>query len=106
MAEVVKFVEKFSVAHQLTAIITPSTVSMISSDDICFVCGQTGHFVCNSPDVQCYGYDKTGDFAQDCSHKLPPPCHHGISHSRYHTTTNRGTDPTPIMVPDIADITA
>ena len=38
LAEVIRCVEKLSAAHQLTAILTPSTVSMMSSDDGCFVC--------------------------------------------------------------------
>ena len=78
--------EKLSAAHQITATLTPSTVSMRSSDDNCFVCGWTGHFGCHCPDVQCYGCYEFGHFAQDCPHKIPPsvtPCHHGRSHSRH-----------------------
>ena len=36
MAEVIKLVEKLSVAHQLTATLTPSTTSMMSDDNNCF----------------------------------------------------------------------
>ena len=32
-AELIRLVEKLSAAHQLTATLTPSTVSMMSSDD-------------------------------------------------------------------------
>ena len=32
----------------------PFIVSMISGDDKCFVCGQTGHFGHHCPGVQCY----------------------------------------------------
>ena len=39
LAEVIRLVEKSSAAHQLTATLTPSTVSMMSGDDRCFVCG-------------------------------------------------------------------
>ena len=39
LAEVIRLVEKLSATHQLTAALTPSTVSMMSSDDKCFVCG-------------------------------------------------------------------
>ena len=39
LAEVMRLVEKLRAAHKLTATLTPSTVSMMSSDDKCFVCG-------------------------------------------------------------------
>ena len=39
LAEVIRLVEKLSAAHQLTATLMPSTVSMMSSDDTYFVCG-------------------------------------------------------------------
>ena len=38
LAEVIRLVKKFSAAHELTATLTPSTVSMMSSDDKYFVC--------------------------------------------------------------------
>ena len=44
LAEVIRIVEKFNAAQQLTAMLTPSTVSMMSNDDRCFVCGQMDHF--------------------------------------------------------------
>ena len=66
LVEVIRHVEKLSAAHQLTATLTPSAVSMMSSDNKCFVCGQTGHFGCHCPDVQCYGFNGFGLFAQDC----------------------------------------
>ena len=93
LAEVIRLVEKLSAAHQLTATVTPSPVSMVSCDDRCFVCGWTGYFGCHCPDAQCYGCDEFGHFAQDCPHKIPPsgtPCHHGRSHSRHwHTHSQR-----------------
>ena len=67
-------------------------VSMMSSDNRCFVCGCTGHFGCHCPDAQCYGCDEFGHFAQDCPHKIPPsgmPCHHSRSHSRHWYTHDR-----------------
>ena len=91
LAEGIRLVEKISAAHQLTATLTPSTVSNVSSDGRCFVCGQTGHFGHHCPDAQCYGWDEFGHFAQDCPHKIPPsgmPCHHGRSYSRHQYTHN------------------
>ena len=46
-AEVIRLVEKISTAHQLTATLTPSTVSMMSGDDKYFICGWIGHFGCH-----------------------------------------------------------
>ena len=37
LAEDIRLVEKLSVAHKLTATLTPSTVSMMPGDDKCFV---------------------------------------------------------------------
>ena len=91
LTEVIILVEKLSAAHQLTATLAPSAVSMMSSDDKCFVCGWTGHFGHHCPDAQCYCCDEFGHFAQDCPHKIPPsgtPCHHGRSYSRHQYTHN------------------
>ena len=78
---------------QLIATLTPSTVSMMSSDDRCFVCGWTGHFDYHCPVAQCYGCDYFGHFAQDCPHNIPrsgTPCHHQRSWSRHqYTPTQR-----------------
>ena len=66
--------------HQLTATLTPSTVSMMTGDDKCFVCGQTGHFDHHCPEAHCHGPNEFRHFAQDCPHKIPlsgntmPPC--------------------------------
>ena len=51
LAEVIRLVEKLNAAHQLTVTLTPSTVSMMSGDARCFVCGWTGHFGCHCPDA-------------------------------------------------------
>ena len=64
LAEVIRLVEKLSEAHQLMTTLTPSTVSMMSGVDKCFVCGQTGHFGHHCPDTQCYGCDKFGHFTR------------------------------------------
>ena len=86
LAEVIRLVEKLSAAHQLIATLTPSTVSMMSGDYKCFVCGWTGHFDHHCPDAHCYGCDELCHFTQDCPHKFPPSgtqCHHGRFHSRH-----------------------
>ena len=78
LAKVIKLVEKLSAAQQQTATLTPSTVSMMSGDDRCFVCVRTGHFSQHCLDAQYYSCDEFGHFAQDFPHKIPPsgtPCH-------------------------------
>ena len=92
LSEVFRLIEKLNAAHQLTATLTLSTVSLMSGDDKCFVCRWTGHFGHHCPDAQCYGYDEFGHFAQDWPHKIPPsgtPCHHGRSCLRYQYTHNQ-----------------
>ena len=44
LSKVIRLIEKLNVAQQLTAMLTPPTVSMMSNNDRCFVCGWTGHF--------------------------------------------------------------
>ena len=39
LVEVIRLAEKLSATHQLTATLTPSTISMMSSDDRCFFSG-------------------------------------------------------------------
>ena len=51
LTEVIRLVEKLGAAHQLTATLTPPTVSMMSGNDKCFVCGWTGLFGCHCPDA-------------------------------------------------------
>ena len=67
LSEVIRIVEKFSAAQQLIAMLTPSMVSVMSNDDRCLVCGQTGHFGYHCPNVQCYSCDEFSDIAQDSS---------------------------------------
>ena len=52
MFEGIRIVEKFNIAQQLTATLTPSKVSMMYNDDRCFACGQMGHCGCHCPDMQ------------------------------------------------------
>ena len=51
LAEVIRLVEMLSAVHQLTATLTPSTVSMMSSHNKCFAFGWTGHFGCHYLDT-------------------------------------------------------
>ena len=109
LAEVIRLVEKLSAAHQLTATMTPSTVIRMSGNDRSFVCGSAGHFATTAlmPIVMAVMNLVT-------LHRTAPS---RILHQEHHDTKTdliqgidtpitEGTDHTPIMVPDIGDISA
>ena len=109
MAKVIKLFEKLSAAQQLSASLTPSTLSMMSGDDKCFVCGWTGHSdqTALMPNIMAVMNLVT----------LPKAAPTKFLHQEHHattadliqgiiTTTTIGTDHTPIMVPHIGDDTA
>ena len=54
LSEVIQIVEKLDATQQLTAMLTPCMVSMMSNDDRCFVCRWMGHFGHHCPNAQCY----------------------------------------------------
>ena len=96
-----RLVEKLNAAQQLTATLTLATINVMSYDDRCFVCGQTGHFGHHCHNVQCYSCDEFGYFAQHCPNKIPhsgTPCHQGRFHSWHQYTHTQGTDHTPPSV--------
>ena len=100
LAEVLRLVEKLSAAHQLTATLTPSTVSMMFGDDRCFVCWWTGHFGHHCPDAQCYGSDEFSPLPRTVPTRfLNQECHTTMTYliQCIDTPTTRGTDHTPIM---------
>ena len=43
LSEVIRIIEKYNAAQQVTDMLTPSMVSRMSNNDRCFICGQTGH---------------------------------------------------------------
>ena len=47
LSDVIQIVEKFNATQQLTAMLTPCTVSMMSNNERCFVYGRIGHFGCH-----------------------------------------------------------
>ena len=85
LSEVMKLAKKFNTAQQVTAILTSSTVNMMSNDDWCFVCRKTGHIGHYCPDVQSYNCKEFRHFAQDCPDiisLLGIPHHHNRSCSQ------------------------
>ena len=67
LSEVIRIVEKFNAAQQLTAMLTPSKVNMMSNDDRCFDSEQTGHFGHHCSDAECNSCD---EFWPSCT-RLP-----------------------------------
>ena len=77
-----KLVENLNTAQQVTAIVSSSTVNMMSSHNKWFVCSRKGHIGCYCHDTQCYNCDSFSHFAQDCPEKMSPsetPHHHDRS---------------------------
>ena len=106
MAEVIRLVEKLNAAHQLTVTLTPYTVSMMYSDNRCFVSGQKGHIGCSCPVLWLWGIWPLciGLPQKDSSlRNTVPPRQISFKASIY--PKPKGTDHTPpIMVPDIGHI--
>ena len=93
--EVIRIVEKFNAAQQVTATLTPFMVSMISNDDSFLVCGQTGHFDLLCPSAQCSSSDEFSHFVQDCPNKISPSGTHTTETGLipgYDTPSPKGTD--------------
>ena len=91
LADAIKEVEKLQAAEQLTATsLPPSSVNvMLSDDDKCFQCQESGHMACHCPHIKCFDCDKYGHVMADCPDKIPPsgtPARHRNIHSttRHH----------------------
>ena len=103
LAKVIRLFEKLDAAQQLTTKLTPSTVSMMSNDDRCVVCGPMGHFGCHCPDAVLWLWwiwpHCTGLPQQDFSIRNAMPPRHlrhwyiytqrGRSHSSYYGPRHR-----------------
>ena len=108
MVEVIRLVEKLGAANQLTAILTPSTVSMMSGSDRCFVCRCTGYFGHQYPDASFMGVMNFATLHRIATTRFLPQEHHTSKTDLVHsinTPITKGTDHT-LMVPDIGDISA
>ena len=74
LADAIREVEKLQAAQQLTTALLPSsTVNiMLSDDDKCFQCQESGHMAHHCPHIKCIDCDKYGHVAADCPDKIPP----------------------------------
>ena len=74
LADAIREVEKLQAAQQLTATLLPSsTVNvMLSEDDKCFQCQESGHMACHCPHIKCFDCDEYGNVTADCPDKIPP----------------------------------
>ena len=74
LADAIGEVEKLQAAQQLAATQLPSsTVNvMLSEDDKCFQCQESGHMACHCPNIRCFNCDEYSHVAADCPDKIPP----------------------------------
>ena len=74
LVDAIREVEKLQAAQQLTTTLLPSsTVNvMLSDDDKCFLCQESGHMACHCPHIKCFNCDKYGHVTADCPDKMPP----------------------------------
>ena len=76
LADVIREVEKLQAAQQLTTSLLPSsTVNvMLSDNDKCFQCQESGHMTHHCPHIKCFDCDEYGHVATDCQTKY----HHQV----------------------------
>ena len=74
LVDAIREVEKLQVVQQLTAILLPSSSVnvMLSEDDKCFQCQESGHVACHSPCIKCFDCEKYSHVTADCPDKIPP----------------------------------
>ena len=74
LADAIREVEKLQTAQQLTATLLPSsTVNvMLSEDDKCFQCQESGHMACHCPCIKCFHCNEYGHVTTDCPDKIQP----------------------------------
>ena len=74
LTDAIREVEKLQATQQLTStLLPPSLVNiMLSDDDKCFQCQETGHMAHYCPHIRCFDCDDYGHVAADCPNKIPP----------------------------------
>ena len=89
LTDAISEVKKLQAAQQLTATLIPSsTINVMSHEDHCFQCQESGHITQHCPNVCCFECDEYGHMVLDCLHQIPPSgtpaCHHRPkSHTRH-----------------------
>ena len=108
LSEVMRIVKKFNTAQQLTAMLTPSMVSMMSNNDQCFVCRCMGYFGHHCPNAQCYSCNEFGHFAQIAQRRFLHHEHHatktGLVQGNDMPTPKRTDYTPPTIGTDMGDI--
>ena len=85
-SEVMKLVEKFNRAQQVTTALSLPMVKMMSYDDRCFVCGKIGHIGHHCPNALCYNSVALVISPRTAQRKLPHQDH--LITVTYYTPSN------------------
>ena len=95
LTDAISEVEKLHATQQLIATLIPSsTVNVMSHEDHCFQCQESGHMACHCPKVCCFECNEYGHIVVDCPHRIPPSgtpaCHHTSQywHKHHNSSTS------------------
>ena len=99
LSQVIKLIERFNTAQQVTATLTSPTVNMMWNNNRCSVCSRKGHIGCHCPDAQCYNYEDFGTLPRTVLTQSFHQYHHVTMTGHAPDcvkTTSIGTDASPL----------
>ena len=92
LADAIREIEKLQAEQQLTTTLLPSsTVNvMLSEDDKCFQCQESGHMACHCPNIRCFDCDEYSHVTVDCPNRIPPSGTPAL-HKKHHSSMRHWT---------------